>query len=66
MLAVENFTARLKQSNLGTKCDITDFVKKADFNYKLKNLNKKITSNKSKHLLVENEQKKLQDKTEKL
>ena len=65
-LTIENFTARLKQVNIGTKCDITDFVKKGDFNYKIKNLNKKITSNKSKHLLVENEQKKLQDKTEKL
>ena len=32
----------------------------ADFDDKLKNLNKKVTSNKSKHLLVENELKKLQ------
>ena len=33
---------------------------------KLKNLNKKVTSNKSKHLLVEHKLKKLQDKIEKL
>ena len=34
-------------------------VTKADFNAKLSSLNRKITSNKSKHLLVENELKKL-------
>ena len=34
--------------------------KKSDFDDKLKNLNKKLTSNKTKHLLVENEFKKLQ------
>ena len=33
-----------------------------DFDDKLKNLNRKVTSNKSKHLLVENELKDLQDK----
>ena len=31
------------------------FVKKPDFDDKLKDLNKKIKSNKTKHLLVENE-----------
>ena len=35
-------------------------MKKTDFDDKLKNLKKKITSNKSKHLQVENELKKLQ------
>ena len=30
-LTAENFTARLKHSNLATKFDITDFVKKTDF-----------------------------------
>ena len=34
-------------------------VKKTDFDDKLSNLNRKITANKSKHLLVENEQNKL-------
>ena len=44
-LTAENFAARLEQSNLVTK---------ADFNNKLSSLNSKITSNKTKHLLVEN------------
>ena len=35
-LTAESFTARLK-------ADITDFVKKADFDSNLKNLNKKVT-----------------------
>ena len=40
------FNARLAQANLITK---------TDFDAKLSSLNRKITSNKSKHLLVENE-----------
>ena len=35
-------------------------VNKTDFDGKLKNVNKKITSNKTKHILIENELKKLQ------
>ena len=35
-LTAENFTARLKHSNLATKFDITDFVKKTDFSDKPK------------------------------
>ena len=58
----ENFTPRLKQANVATKDDIADFVKKTDFDDKLQKLNKKVTSNKSQHLLVQNELKKLQDK----
>ena len=49
-LAVSVFNARLAQENLITK---------TDFDAKLWSLNRKITSNKSKHLLVENELKKL-------
>ena len=45
-LTAENFAARLKQANLVTKTDFKD---------KLKNLNQKINSNKTKHLLVKNE-----------
>ena len=45
------FTARLAQANLVTK---------KDFDTKLKSLDKKINSNKTKHLLVENEFKKLE------
>ena len=44
------FNARLAQENLITK---------TDFNAKLSSLNRKITSNRSKHFLVENELKKI-------
>ena len=64
-LAAENFTARLKQANVATKADIADFLKRKDFVDKLKNINKRVTSNKSKHLLVENELKKLKDNCKK-
>ena len=49
-LKAENFSARLAQANLITK---------TDFDAKLSTLNRKITSNKTRHLLVENELKKL-------
>ena len=55
-LTAEHFNARLRRANLASKVDIADFV----------NLNKKVTSNKSKHLLAENEFKKLQYKIEEL
>ena len=50
-LTEENFAARLEQANLVTKTDFDD---------KIKSLNPKVNSNKTKHLLVENEFKKLQ------
>ena len=50
-LSAKNFAARLAQANL---------VAKADFDTKLKSLNKNIYSNKTKHLLVESEFKSLQ------
>ena len=50
-LTAQNFAARLKQANLLTKTDFDD---------KLKSLNQKINSNKTKNLLVEDELKKLQ------
>ena len=59
-LTAENFAARLAQANLASKNDIANFIKKTDFDDKLKNLNKKVTSNKAKHLVVKNEFKKLQ------
>ena len=65
-LMSEKFASGLAQANLASKNDIAALVKKTDFDDKLKNLNKEVTSNKSKHLLVENEFKKLQDKIEKL
>ena len=49
-LTIEKFNARLAQANLITK---------TDFDAKLQSLSKRITSNKTKHLLVENELKKL-------
>ena len=49
-LTADVFNARLSQANLITK---------ADFDAKLSILNRKITENKTKHLLVENELKKL-------
>ena len=42
-LTSENFAARLAQTNLASKTgipDITDFVKKADFDNKLRSFNK--------------------------
>ena len=63
-LTAENFTARLKQANLATKGDIADFVKKTDFDDKLKKINKKVISNKSQEVRVENELKNQQDKIE--
>ena len=64
-LTAENFTAGIKQL-LATKDDIAHFVKMTDCHEKQKKLNKKVNSNKSKHLLDENELKKIHDKIEKL
>ena len=46
---------KISKPNLANKNNIASFVKKTDFDDKLKNLDKKITSNKTKHVLVENE-----------
>ena len=54
-LTLENITARLKQANLASKSNIVNFVNKTDFDNKLPNFNKRINSNKTKHILVENE-----------
>ena len=43
ILLLKNFTA---QANLVSKNDIANFEKRTDFDFKLKNLNIKITSNK--------------------
>ena len=51
-LAADVFNARLAQANLVTK---------TDFDVKLSSLNRNIISNKSKHLLVENELKELKN-----
>ena len=47
-LTAKNFAARLAQANTATKSDIANFVDKTDFDNKLKNLNTKINSNKTK------------------
>ena len=50
----ENFAARLAQANLVSKSDIAAFVKKTDFDDRLKSLDKKFTCNKNMHLLKMN------------
>ena len=50
-LTAEKFAVRAAQANLVTKTDFDD---------KLKNINKKINSKKTKHVLVENELKKIE------
>ena len=57
-LTAENFAARLAQAKLAFKADIDDFVQKTNFDEKLKNVNKKVTSNKTKHVEAENKLKK--------
>ena len=49
-LTAEHLTARVNQANPATKSDIDDFVENTDFDNKLENLNKKVTSNKSEHV----------------
>ena len=46
-LTSEYFTVRLAQANLASKNNIANFVKKTDFDDKLKDLNKNVTSNKN-------------------
>ena len=53
-LAAESFAARLTQVNLASKSYIANFLKKTDFDDKIKNLNKNVTSNKTKNVLAEN------------
>ena len=54
--------ARLAQANLVSKNEIANFVKKTNFNDKLKHLNKTVTSNKIKQVHVENELNELSEK----
>ena len=53
-LTAENFAARLKQANLKSKSNISDFLHKVYFDNILENLNKKVTLNKSRHVEVNN------------
>ena len=52
-LTSDNFTSRLEKASLANKNDISNFVEKTDFDNELKTLNKKVTSNKTKHILVQ-------------
>ena len=51
-LTAENFTARLARASLASKSNITNFVKKTDFDDKLNNLNKNFTTNKKNMCLL--------------
>ena len=55
LITSQKFAARLAQANLASKNGIAAFVKKINIDDKMKNLNKKVTSDKLKHLGVENE-----------
>ena len=50
---------KLTTKNFKGRLALADFVTKTDFDTKLQDIRKRITSNKTKHLLVENELKKL-------
>ena len=52
-LAADVFNARLAAQ--------TDLIRKPEFDFKLKGISHRVTTNKTKHLLVENELKKLQN-----
>ena len=53
-LTSKNFASRLAQANLASKNDIVNFVKKTNFDDKLKTLNKEVTSNKTKYSEIKN------------
>ena len=55
-------TARLAKATLASKNNFANFVKKTGFDDKLKNLNDKVTSNKTKYVLVESELNELLEK----
>ena len=59
-----NYAARLAQAKWATKADIRDFIKETDFDDKIKNINKKVISNKAKHVLTEDEPDELLEKVE--
>ena len=48
----DNFAVKLAQAKVTTKDNIVDFIKKTDFDNKLKHINKSLTSNKAKHAEV--------------
>ena len=54
-LTSKHVTVRLAQVILASKSDIANLLKKTDFDHKQKTLNRNVTSNSTKHVLVENE-----------
>ena len=65
-LTADNFAARLKQANVANKYDIADFAKNTYFDDKLKNLNERVTLNKTKPVIIQYESKEEQDKIKKI
>ena len=65
-LTAKDFATRLGKANLASTHDTSNSVKTTDFDDKLKKVNKNLSSNKTKHVLVENELQKLEDKIENL
>ena len=53
-ITADNFTARLAQANLESKDDIVNFVKKADFDHKVKKIKKLLQIKQSTYLLKMN------------
>ena len=53
-LAAENVAARLKQANLASERDSANFLNRTDVDNKLLSFNKIISSNITRHVLVEN------------
>ena len=64
-LKANNLTATLKLVKLASKNDFANFVNKTDFDNKLLSFNKRINSNKRKHVLVVNELNELSQKKQK-
>ena len=59
----DHFAEGLAQAKLATNADIADLIKQTDFSNELKHVNKKISSNKTKHVEAE---KKLSDLRKKM
>ena len=49
----DHFAEGLAQAKLATNADIADLIKQTDFSNELKHVNKKIFSNKTKHVEAE-------------
>ena len=61
-LLAEIFDLRLKRANSASKSDIANLVNKTDFDNKRLSFNKRINSNKTKHVLIESELNELSEK----